>query len=290
MNEEVKVSQLPEATTVENEDLLMIIQNGINKKVTANKIQGTAQEIIYNNSGAHNSIYRGKDITDLFYDGILSEQIAAGTFDDIFVGDYIIGQVSGRKYLVADINYYINCGNDNVICTTNHLVMIPEKIMGKEKMNNSRTTNGGYIGSTMYTTTLNTYKTIIANDFGNNHILSHMQEFSNAVSNGYESGGSIVESNVNLMSEIAVYGANCFKSIKHGTNTPYIQGYDKSQYALFRLRHDLILPLDDQGDRATMVFRDVANENAFCGLSYWGRSFYLNADGTNGVRPYFLAY
>ena len=50
------------------------------------------------NAGTHNSIYRGNDITNLFYDGTLSEQIAAGTFDDIFVGDYIVGQNSNRKY------------------------------------------------------------------------------------------------------------------------------------------------------------------------------------------------
>lgn len=50
-------------------------------------------------------IFRGKDITDLFYDGTLSKQIANGTFDDIFIGDYIIGKTSGNKYLVADLDY-----------------------------------------------------------------------------------------------------------------------------------------------------------------------------------------
>lgn len=30
-------------------------------------------------AGAHNAIYRGKDITDLFYNGTLSQQVAAGT-------------------------------------------------------------------------------------------------------------------------------------------------------------------------------------------------------------------
>lgn len=239
------------------------------------------------NAGAHNSLFRGRDITELYYDGTLSEQIANGTFDDIFVGDYIIGKTSKTKYLVADINYYLNCGNDNLILTDNHLVMIPEKIMGKSKMNDSRTTSGGYIGSKMYTTYLQHYKDIIISDFGEN-IITHMQEFSNAVSSSYESGGAVVESNINLMSEIAVYGANCFKSILHGTNIPYIQGYDKTQYAIFRLRPDLVLPLDSNGERATMLLRDIANANAFCGLSYWGRSFYLNAEGSNGVRPYFL--
>ena len=107
------------------------------------------------NAGFHNSIYRGKDITDLFYDGTLSTQIANGTFDDIFIGDYIIGRNSGRKYLVADINYRLHCGDTE--CTTPHVLMIPEKTMGNEKMNDSNVTTGAYIGSKMYTTYLNKY-------------------------------------------------------------------------------------------------------------------------------------
>ena len=34
----IKVSQLPEASNVGNNDLLMIVQSGISKKVTASKI------------------------------------------------------------------------------------------------------------------------------------------------------------------------------------------------------------------------------------------------------------
>lgn len=75
------------------------------KEEVTREINSLKQIVVASNSGAHNAIYRGKDITDLFYNGTLSQQIAAGTFDDIFVGDYIIGQTSGRKYLVADINY-----------------------------------------------------------------------------------------------------------------------------------------------------------------------------------------
>lgn len=39
MDEEVKISQLPEATTIGDEDLLMIVQNGANKKLSLDKIQ-----------------------------------------------------------------------------------------------------------------------------------------------------------------------------------------------------------------------------------------------------------
>ena len=111
------------------------------------------------NAGFHNSIYRGKDITDLFYNGTLSQQIANGTFDDIFIGDYIIGKTSGRKYLVADINYRLHCGDTE--CTTPHVLMIPEKSMGTAQMNDSNTANGGYKGSKMYTTNLTPFKNVL---------------------------------------------------------------------------------------------------------------------------------
>ena len=39
-------------------------------------------------------------------------------------------------------------------CTTHHILMIPEKIMGTAAMNDSHITTGGYVGSKMYTTNL----------------------------------------------------------------------------------------------------------------------------------------
>ena len=77
----------------------------------------------------------------------MSQQIAAGTFDDIFIGDYIIGKTSGRKYLVADINYRLHMGDTE--CTTNHILMIPEKLMGTARMNTTNTTEGAYVNSDM---------------------------------------------------------------------------------------------------------------------------------------------
>lgn len=39
MSNEIKISELTEATEVNNEDLIMIVQNGVNKKVPAKKIR-----------------------------------------------------------------------------------------------------------------------------------------------------------------------------------------------------------------------------------------------------------
>lgn len=246
-------------------------------------------DILPKNAGSHNSVYRGKDITDLFYNGTLSEQIANQTFDDIFIGDYIIGKNSGRKYLVADINYRLNTGDTKT--TTPHILMFPERIMGKTKMNNSLTSTGAYAGSDMYKTNLNPYRTIINNDFGTEHILNHRAYFKNAVaSGGYESGGSFYDSTVDLMNEKMVYGTLLYNNITHGTNIPQNYDIDKSPLAIFRYRHDLMAAIDDNGNFANFWLRDVSSTNIFMVLDGYGGQYPSNANIDRGVRPAFLVY
>lgn len=98
-------------------------------------------------------------------------------------------------------------------CTKPHILMIPERTMGNEQMNTSNVTTGAYVGSAMYKTNLTKYKTVIKNDFGSNHILKHRNHFQNAVTNGYESGGTWYDSEVDLMNETMVYGSNIFKKL-----------------------------------------------------------------------------
>lgn len=244
--------------------------------------------VVASNSGAHNSIYRGKDITDLFYDGTLSKQIAAGTFDDIFIGDYIIGKSSGRKYLVADLNYRLNMGDTE--CKTPHILMIPEKIMGTAQMNESHVTTGAYVGSKMYTTNLDPFKTVIKNDFGTGHILKHRNHLQNAVTDNYESGGTWYDSDIELMNECMVYGGNIFHNVMCGTNLPNNYEIDKSQLSLFRLRHDLTVARNDAGERYWYWLRNVVSSSCFAVVYGNGGATYGGAALSGGVRPAFLIY
>ena len=271
--EKVNWENLPSTKTPVNADNLNKMENRIDQI-----------ENDFKNAGTHNSLYRGKDITDLFYDGTLSQQIAAGTFDDIFIGDYIIGKVSGRKYLVADLNYRLHTGDTE--CTKNHVLMIPERIMGTAKMNSSNVTTGAYVGSKMYTEYLTPFKTVINNDFGSGHILSHRQYLKTAVTDGYESAGEWKDSTIELMNELMVYGSNIFHNIEHGI----INTIDKSQLSLFRLRHDLIVARNDAGDRYWYWLRDVVSSLHFAFVGSNGLASSTNASNAGGVRPAFLIY
>ena len=282
-----KISELTEATEAKDTDIMCMVDlgNGETKKIAfKNLLSG----IIPRNAGAHNAIYRGKDITDLFYDGTLSKQIAAGTFDDIYIGDYIIGKVSNRKYIVADINYRLHMGDTE--CTTPHVLMIPERTMGNAQMNTSNVTTGAYIGSAMYTTNLTPFKTIIKNDFETSHILKHRNHLQNAVSNGYESGGTWYDSDIELMNETMVYGSNIFKNCLNGSNIPNNYTIDKSQLSLFRHRHDLTVALNDSGSRQWYWLRDVVSSTGFASVYNSGHAYYRYASNSGGVRPAFLIY
>lgn len=233
------------------------------------------------NAGTHNSIYREKDITDLFYNGTLSNQIAAGTFDDIFVGDYIIGKNSKRKYLVADLDYRFNMGD--TATTKHHILMIPEKIMGTAQMNGTNTTNGGYYGSAMYTTNLNQFRNTIKSDFGASHVLNHREILTNAVTDGKASSWAWYDATIELMNECMVYGHNAWGS-HHG----FESGIDKSQLSLFRLRPDLTVAVNDSEKRQWYWLRDVISSSYFASVNFNGLANYTSASSTGGVRPAFL--
>lgn len=280
-----KITELVEAQELKIEDILPFVDsaNGETKKVQIDKLLNV---IIPKNAGAHNGIYRGKDITSKFYDGTLSQQIADQTFDDIFIGDYIIGKVSKRKYLVADINYRLHCGDTE--CKTPHILMIPERILGTAKMNDTNITTGAYIGSKMYTEYLAPFKTVIQNDFEVGHILQHKNYFANAVTNGYESAGAWVDSTIELMNEIMVYGSNIFHNITNGTNIPTNHTIDKAQLSLFKLDKSKIIALNDAGERYWYWLRDVVSSSHFAYVPPSGNAYDGGASDALGVRPAFL--
>ena len=279
-----KITELVKGLPV-NEDVIPFVDsaNGETKKVV---IDDLLKVIVPKNAGTHNGIYRGKDITDLFYDGTLSQQIAAGTFDDVFIGDYIIGKVSKRKYLVADINYRLNMGDTE--CKTPHILMIPERIMGTAKMNDTNITTGAYVGSKMYIEYLMPFKEVIYNDFESEHIVSHRNLFANATTNGYESAGGWFHSDIELMNEIMVYGSNIFHNIQNGANLAYNYTMDKQQLSLFRLKPDLTVARNDAGERYWYWLRDVVSASNFAGVNNGGGAHNYSASYSFGVRPAFL--
>lgn len=240
------------------------------------QLKSDTAPLLYDNAGAHNAIYRGKNLGA----SVTAEQwaaIKAGTFGDLYIGDYwVIGVVT---YRIAAFDYYLRTGDTDV--TTHHVTLVPDSSMYTHVMNDSDVTTGGYVGSKMYTTGLADAKTTINNAFGSAHILTHRQYLCNAVSNGKPSGGSWYTSNIDLMAEQNIYGGKVFGICNDGSTVPALHTLGKSQYPLFAFRPDLI------SNRNSFWLRDVVSGALFAHVSDSGLASYGNASYPLGVRPAF---
>ena len=236
---------------------------------------------IVNNAGAHNSIYRGKylgaEVTAAQY-----EAIDAGTFEDLYIGDY--WTINNVNWRIAAFDYWLHCGDTE--CTKHHLVMIPETCLYNAKMNDSNIVTGAYIGSLMYTTNLANAKTAIDTAFGSAHILKHREQLANAVTEHRETGHAWVDSKVEIMNESMVYGTERFHNQMQGNAWAEYHTIDKTQLAIFRLDPTKIVAFYNNA-RASWWLRDVVNSTGFAYVYATGNADLCNASGSLGVRPAF---
>ena len=250
------------------------LKKDIKALVTA--AQSTINAIATTGAGAHNSIYRGKNLGT----SVTAAQYAAikaGTFDDMYIGDYWV--IGGVTYRIAAFDYYYKTGDTS--CESHHVTLVPDGNMYTHCMNDTNITTGAYVGSKMYTEGLNQAKETINTAFGAAHVLNHRQYLQNAVTDGYASGGSWYDSTVELMTEQNVYGGKIFSNVSCGTALPNSYTVDKSQYPLFAFRPDMI------SNRAWFWLRDVVSAANFAGVTNYGNADYSGASGAGGVRPAF---
>lgn len=239
-------------------------------------------------AGYHNSIFRGNDITSKFTDGSLFTAISAGTFNDLYIGDYFIATCNGvsTKWRLAGFDIYYRCGDTRL--TRHHAVVIPDNALMVSNMNNDNVTTGSYVGSRMYTEVLPGLSTQISNMVGSSHLIKYRDLFANAtekVASGGYSGRTGASSSwvwydctIRLCNEVDVYGTRSFSS----------SGYDVAmacvQLPLFRLSPDLRIG----ANRDWWWLSAVANSVSFCVVSYAGDASGSWASRVGGVRPRFL--
>lgn len=288
-----KVTELTAFTTPTDSCLIPIHDGTGLKKITfanfrAKAVEGTEAKIaplLFNNAGAHNAIYRGKSLGSTVTTAQYAA-IKAGTFDDLYIGDY--WTIGGVNYRIAAFDYYLNSGDTN--CTTHHVVIVPDTCLYNAQMHNTssggwesgaaNTTAGGYVGSDMYKSNLERAKTTIKSAFSG-HVLKHRIYLTNAVANGRASGGAWCDSEVDLMCEQMVYGSGIFSPVSDGSNVPTNYRVEKSQLPLFQHEPSRI------GNRNDWWLRDVIIASFFANVYGDGRAYYGNASNSRGVRPAF---
>jgi len=231
--------------------------------------------LFINNANAKNSIYRGKYLGST----VTSAQylvISSGTFEDLYIGDY--WTIGGVNYRIAAFDYYYNTGD--AACTSHHVVIVPDTQLYIHVMNGTDITTGGYIGSNMYTEGLEQAKTTIKSAFSG-HVVNHRQILSNATEDGKASGWAWVDSEVELMNEVMVYGASVFGASNLGGGSGHNIGIGKSQLPLFTLNPKMI------NTRQAYWLRDVVSASFFAFVSNRGDASYFTASTIFGVRPHF---
>ena len=235
-----------------------------------------------NNASFHNSIFRGKDITSYFTDGSLYNRIANGTFEDLFVGDYIIQ--NNITWRIAGFDIHLNKGDQPLI--THHAVIVPDSNLTTEVMNWEGSTEGGYVGSLVYGTTLPSVLTDYITPVFGNHIIEYRAFLTNGINpTGYNSSGTNdgcsnscawLSRKLDLMDECEVYGCPIWSSSAFDCGSAY------TQLPLFALAPQYIL-----SDESYWL-KDVSTSHSYASVTNSGI-----ADGAwtaviLGVRPRFL--
>ena len=278
-----KVTDLSAVTTIADANLIPVHDGTGLKKITfANlkaktieQTEGKIAPLLFNNAGAHNAIYRGKNlgtsVTTAQYNAI-----KAGTFDDLYIGDYWV--INGVTWRIAAFDYYLHCEDSDL--TTHHAVIVPDTCLYNHVMNDTNTTDGGYVGSKMYKEGLESAKTTIKAAFSG-HVLSHRIYLTNAVANGKPSAGAWCDSEVDLMCEEMVYGGGIFRPTSDGSTVPVNYRVEKSQLPLFAHEPSRII------NRADYWLRDVVTAAHFAFVAVSGDASYYAASTSLGVRPAF---
>ena len=255
--------------------------NGIDSGSIFHKNYKLSDMLNNSKAGFHNSIFRGKNVTKYYDDGTLYTRISSGSFDDLFVGDYIIK--NNITWRIAGFDVYLHKGDTEM--TKHHAIIVPDTNLTTAQMNATNTTNGGYVGSNMYKTTLpSVLSTYITPVFGN-HVIEYRNLLTSSLnSTGYNrfgtnsgctNGWEWYSRKLDLLNEVQVFGSIVWSS------SGYETGSDNCQLPLFRLAPEFVC------NRAWYWLRNVTTASWFAGVHTNGSSYNAGAAGSGGVRPCF---
>ena len=239
--------------------------------------------VCINNAGFHNSIFRGKDVTAYHTDGTLYTRISSGTFEDLFVGDYIIK--NNITWRIAGFDIYLDRGEQ--LLKTHHAAIVPDSNLTSGAMNWDGSAEGGYVASLVYQNDLPTVLTDYITPVFGDHIIEYSALLTNGINpTGYNRTGANsgcsnscdwYNRKLDLMDECEVYGCPIHSSSSEDCGTAY------TQLPLFALAPQYILTDE------SYWLKDVSTATSYACVGKGGIAYALwTAAGHLGVRPRFL--
>ena len=215
--------------------------------------------------------------------------IAAGNFDDIYIGDYFIDTnsvvVNNHVYRIAGLDTEWNKGDTPL--TSHHAVIVTDFALTDMHWNPTNTTAGGYQSSAVQAYCDGKGQAAIESVFGAAHVLTVRDILSNEInasdtSPGYPGWQGVTSDRdwfshkVRLMSEVEVYGAKVWSGC-------YDIGTANEQFPLFRL-----MPQLATGLRYNYWLSGIVSATLACCVSVYGFAGYYGTSKTQGVRVRFL--
>ena len=254
--------------------------------------------------GEHNGIFRGKCLNgapESLYPilpigntkylpggGYTIEQvmanIAAGNFDNIYIGDYFIDS-ENKVYRIAGLDTELNKGETPF--TSHHAVIVTDFALTNMGWNPTDTTAGGYHSSAVQAYCDEAGQAAIESVFGAAHVLTVSNLLSSdmnasAASPGYSAFQGAASSwgwfshKVRLMSEVEVYGTRVWSG-------GYDIGTACEQLPLFRL-----MPQLATGLRYNYWLSGIASTDDACRVDSGGDASRTSTSNALGVRVRFL--
>lgn len=219
----------------------------------------------YNN---HNGGFRGNNLGNS-YTAEQKAAIAAGTFENIYVGDY--WELNGKKYRVADIDTFYMQGNPQE--TNHHVVIMPDEL----SLNGYNIDNIHYGISNICTSVLPSLSSDFNSYFGGSYLISHSFVVDKGGSNEeWVSCKSMLPSIHNLFGGVTV--------------TPPGETWESrqpNQFALFRYKPELI-STQTSSVNFWCVEANSGNNSYIAVTRTRAFNWYQRNSYANYIRPFFL--
>lgn len=285
----MKISEYPAVSELATDNVFIIDGSNGTKKIAASDLRYA----LFNSlPSMHRKLYRGKSLGSTF----TTEQKTAvqeGTFDDLWLGDY--WTIGDYDYIIADMDYFYKEGethNDNAL-QSHHLLMIPNKSMGKTRYVSSGQGNGGGYANSLARSNLTSIRSTIMNAFGSN-VLTFKMLLVSKVDNNWKQTTKFYDCQAELLTEAMCFGA-AFESQMFGNDraAENITDLNARQLALFDCEPSFIKLSSTDPNTANGIYwlQDAASNNGFCLVTGNGRPGAATVSSSAlemGLRPFFL--
>ena len=245
------------------------------------------------NAGFHNSLYRGKDVSEYFENGSIYTKISSGKFTDLYVGDYFNAEIGGAVHVCRIAGFDVHKNTGDTALTQHTAVIVPDDALTSASMNATDTTAGAFVGSSMFTTTIPSIDTVLVATFGS-HLISHRLAFADSMVSSSPSRAYFGKSGISsdafswatvksmLMTEVEAFGGLACSSSGRDV------GVGKVQFPIFYINPALLITRNTNAYRVNWWLMALTSTTQFACINTEGIPDALAASTVAAVRPYWL--